>query len=119
MPFMVDTHAKGGAGENYLQVGSDKMQQIHLHGLLGPWKCSAKDDILLMQHLRGRTKAPTAQDPRPLLRYTHAAVFVTNGNKHLDLECFRTALETQHSVPGKTAQMEDVQPFPVLLLSIK
>jgi hypothetical protein len=35
MPFMVDTHAKGGAGENYLQVGSDKMQQIHLAWTIG------------------------------------------------------------------------------------
>jgi hypothetical protein len=55
-----------------LQVDQIKMQQIHLHGLLELRKCSAKDDIIdVYAHLRGEgPKASTAQDPRPLLRYT-------------------------------------------------
>jgi hypothetical protein len=37
-----------------LQVDQIKMQQIHLHGLLEPRKCSAKDDIIdVYAHLRG------------------------------------------------------------------
>ncbi|GIZ09823.1 hypothetical protein FUMI01_25490, partial [Flavobacterium sp. UMI-01] len=110
-----DTYSKGGSGEkSYFSSGSDKNAANPNTWSIGTaGSVPAKDDIIdVYAHLRGEGlrepfSAPGINDPRPfttLYAYAAASLVVTNGNKHIDFEFFRTAIETPAdlSVPGKT-----------------
>ncbi|WP_366184487.1 T9SS type A sorting domain-containing protein [Flavobacterium ovatum] len=106
-----DTYTKGGGAEkSYFSSGSDKNAANPSTWSIGTaGSVPAKDDIIdVYAHLRGEgPKDPTMLDPRPfttLYAYAAASLVVTNGNKHIDFEFFRTALETPAdlAVPGKT-----------------
>ncbi|WP_339918498.1 hypothetical protein, partial [uncultured Flavobacterium sp.] len=112
-----DTYVKGGKAETSYFAGSgDKNSDNPSTWNIGTaGSVPQKDDIIdVYAHLRGEGirlpfsgLPPGDVDPRPfttLWAYAGASLVVTNGNKHVDFEFFRTALETPAdlSVPGKT-----------------
>ncbi|WP_189337166.1 SprB repeat-containing protein, partial [Flavobacterium laiguense] len=112
-----DTYVKGGNAEtSYFAGTGDKNSDNPSTWAIGTsGSVPQKDDIIdVYAHLRGEgiripdpiTDPPTG-NPRPfttLWAYAGASLVVTNGNKHVDFEFFRTALETPAdlSVPGAT-----------------
>ncbi|RVT75926.1 hypothetical protein EOD40_10770, partial [Flavobacterium sufflavum] len=98
-----DTYVKGGNAEKSYFAGSGDKNSDHPNtwtiGTSG--SVPQKDDIIdVYAHLRGTnphdptTNLGFPQDDRPfdsLYVYTAASLVVTNGNKHLDFEYFRTA----------------------------
>ncbi|SHN21779.1 hypothetical protein, partial [Flavobacterium xinjiangense] len=112
-----DTYVKGGNAETSYFAGSgDKNSDNPSTWSIGTsGSVPQKDDIIdVYAHLRGEgiripdpiTDPPTG-NPRPfttLWAYAGASLVVTNGNKHVDFEFFRTALSTPAdlSVPGAT-----------------
>ncbi|WP_281226384.1 hypothetical protein [Flavobacterium aquiphilum] len=106
-----DNYVQGGSAEKSYFAGSgDKNSDNPSTWSIGTsGSVPQKDDLLdVFAHLRGEgPRIPDASDPRPfttLYAYAAASIAVTNGNKHVDFEFFRTALETPAdlSVPGKT-----------------
>jgi hypothetical protein len=106
-----DNYVQGGSAEKSYFAGSgDKNSDNPTTWNLGTGgSVPAKDDIIdVYAHIRGEgIRLPDASDPRPfttLWAYAAASVVVTNGNKHLDFEFFRTELSTPAdlNVPGKT-----------------
>ncbi|SDJ51120.1 hypothetical protein SAMN05192550_2204, partial [Flavobacterium glycines] len=98
-----DTYVKGGNAETSYFAGSGDKNSDHPNtwsiGTAG--SVPQKDDIIdVYAHLRGTnphdptTNPGFPKDDRPfdsLYVYTAASLVVTNGNKHLDFEYFRTA----------------------------
>uniref|UniRef100_UPI000555CBEE hypothetical protein n=1 Tax=Flavobacterium sp. ACAM 123 TaxID=1189620 RepID=UPI000555CBEE len=106
-----DNYVKGGSAEkSYFGGSGDKnSDNPSTWNIASGGSVPAKDDIIdVYAHLRGQgPKLPTLVDPRPfttLWAYAAASVVVTNGNKHVDFEFFRTALETPADLndPAKT-----------------
>jgi hypothetical protein len=105
-----DNYVKGGNAEKSYFAGSgDKNSDNPSTWSIGTsGSVPQKDDIIdVYAHIRGEGIRIPDADPRPfttLWAYAGASLVVTNGNKHIDFEFFRTALETPAdlSVPGKT-----------------
>ncbi|MEN9910165.1 MAG: hypothetical protein RLZZ540_3324 [Bacteroidota bacterium] len=107
-----DTYVQGGNAETSYFAGSgDKNSDNPTTWQIGTsGSVPQKDDIIdVYAHIRGEqiqippnqlppgTPGYDATDDRPfkqLWAYAGASLVVTNGNKHLDFEFFRTALET-------------------------
>ncbi|MES2239742.1 MAG: hypothetical protein V4497_05715, partial [Bacteroidota bacterium] len=92
-----DTYVQGGNAETSYFGGSGDKNSDNPN----TWKVGTsgsvpqKDDIIdVYAHLRGEgIRIPSMADPRPfttLWGYAGASLVVTNGNKHLDFEFFRT-----------------------------
>ncbi|WP_281298500.1 T9SS type A sorting domain-containing protein [Flavobacterium limnophilum] len=106
-----DNYVKGGSAEkSYFSGTGDKNSDNPTTWSLGTsGSVPSKDDLVdVFAHLRGEgPRIPDATDPRPfttLWAYAGASLAVTNGNKHVDFEFFRTALSTPAdlNIPGKT-----------------
>ncbi|SEA03705.1 Por secretion system C-terminal sorting domain-containing protein [Flavobacterium gillisiae] len=111
-----DTYVKGGSAEtSYFAGGADKNSDNPNSWTIGTaGSVPQKTDIIdVYAHLRGQdiripfSDVPDHKDPRPfgtLWAYAGASLVVTNGNKHVDFEFFRTALSkpADLSVPGAT-----------------
>ncbi|OYX79683.1 MAG: hypothetical protein B7Y83_19240, partial [Flavobacteriales bacterium 32-34-25] len=99
-----DTYVKGGNAETSYFAGSgDKNSDNPNTWSIGTaGSVPQKDDIIdVYAHIRGEGiripfSDPGGLDPRPfstLWAYAGASLVVTNGNKHLDFEFFRTGAE--------------------------
>lgn len=98
-----DNYVKGGSAEKSYFAGSgDKNSDNPNTWQIGTaGSVPQKDDIIdVYAHLRGEGLRPgyatDTINPRPfddLWAFAGASLVVTNGNKHLDFEFFRTALE--------------------------
>ncbi|MDZ4330660.1 MAG: hypothetical protein U0945_08760, partial [Flavobacterium sp.] len=110
-----DNYVKGGSAEKSYFAGSgDKNSDNPSTWSIGTsGSVPQKDDLIdVYAHLRGEGPRipftpPGNTDPRPfttLWAYAGASLVVTNGNKHVDFEFFRTALDeaADLSVPGAT-----------------
>ncbi|HEX9151987.1 MAG TPA: hypothetical protein VF842_07880, partial [Flavobacterium sp.] len=110
-----DNYVKGGNAEKSYFAGSgDKNSDNPVTWQIGTsGSVPQKDDIIdVYAHLRGEGPRipftpPGNTDPRPfttLWAYAAASIVVTNGNKHVDFEFFRTALSSPGdlTIPGKT-----------------
>ncbi|WP_413998939.1 hypothetical protein ACMDB5_14300 [Flavobacterium sp. W1B] len=110
-----DNYVKGGSAEKSYFAGSgDKNSDNPSTWSIGTsGSVPQKDDLIdVYAHLRGEGPRipftpPGNTDPRPfttLWAYAGASLVVTNGNKHVDFEFFRTALDevSDLSVPGAT-----------------
>jgi len=105
-----DTYVKGGGAETSYFAGSGDKNSDNPStwsiGLSG--SVPQKDDIIdVFAHLRGEgLKDPSSSDPRvytTLWAYAAASIAVTNGNKHVDFEFFRTEVTLANlNTPGST-----------------
>ncbi|MBP6587359.1 MAG: hypothetical protein KA208_04980, partial [Flavobacterium sp.] len=104
-----DTYVKGGGAETSYFAGSGDKNSDNPStwsiGLSG--SVPQKDDIIdVYAHLRGEGIRIPDADPRPfttLWAYAAASVAVTNGNKHIDFEFFRTEVTLANlGTPGST-----------------